>query len=959
MLTFTKILPTRPGGYSARYLGRGRRHYRLQSIMSNFSHIANAHPSYIENLYQAFTNDPGSVDESWRDFFLGFNYAADQTDNSAPEGAGGLPVTDDGEIDWGHVGKELRVFALIKAYRTRGHMDASIDPINEFDDPDAILDLKDFELSEGDLDTQFLAASQLFMPGPATLRDIITKLNEVYLGAVGFEFDHIFLREKRRWLRSRIEQHEPQDAYSLKEEDKKHILSRLNDAVGFEDFLKTKYIAQKRFGLEGGESAIVGLDGIINQAAIEGVDEVVIGMAHRGRLNVLANIMGKTYESIFQEFEGAVPEEVQGDGDVKYHMGYSSIRGTRSGKEVNVKLAPNPSHLEAVGPVVEGFVRCKADILYENDYDKILPILIHGDAAVAGQGVVFETAQMSELDAYTTGGTIHFIINNQIGFTTDQEDARTSVYASGVASVVQAPVFHVNGDDPEAVLFVSRLAVEYRNHFNSDVFIDMLCYRKHGHNEGDDPGYTQPGMYQKVKRHSDVRKLYINQLVKRGDIQIDEAKQMGKEFKAQLQRIHDKVKQEQIPYRYQPPEEAWRALNREHWSMEHFEESPVTGVPEDTLSRVLQHLVTLPDNFEAVGKVDRLYTGYRKSIDQNKLDWALGELCAYATIVLDGNNVRMSGQDVRRGTFSHRHAVLVSKDGETTYNRLDGLEEGQGKMQIYNSLLSEFAVLGFEYGYAMADPKNLVIWEAQFGDFANGAMTMFDQFISSGESKWARMNGLTVLLPHGYEGQGPEHSSARLERFLQLCAEYNMVVTNITMPANFFHALRRQLAWDFRKPMINMSPKSGLRHGMAVSPAEDFGPGTRFQEVMDDPTVEQPKDVKRILFCSGKVYFDLAQYKEKNQRNDVAIVRFEQLFPLPPAQVNAIIDKYEGAELFWVQEESRNAGAWSYISEHFIYNPAFGQRLTYVGRTATASPATGYKKVHVAEQEALIEKAFA
>ena len=927
--------------------------------MSNFSHIANAHPSYIENLYQAFNNDPNSVDESWRDFFLGFEYAADQTNGTPAGQATALPTTPDGSIDWEHVSKEIKVFALIKAYRTRGHMDASIDPINEFDDPDAILDLKDFDLGDADLDTEFLAAQQLFLPGAAKLRDIIAKLNEVYLGSVGFEFDHIFLREKRRWLRSRIEQHQPNNAYALSAEDKKHILSRLNDAVGFEDFLKTKYVAQKRFGLEGGEGAIVGLDTIIDQASVEGVEEVVIGMAHRGRLNVLANIMGKSYESIFQEFEGVTPDDIKGDGDVKYHMGYSSMRGTRSGKAVNVKLAPNPSHLEAVGPVVEGFVRAKADELYDNDYDKILPILIHGDAAVAGQGVVFETAQMSELDAYKTGGTIHFIINNQIGFTTDQEDARTSIYASGVASVVQAPVFHVNGDDPEAVMFVSRMAVEYRNEFNSDVFIDMLCYRKHGHNEGDDPAYTQPGMYQKVKKHADVRKLYIARLVERGDLNKTEANQMSKDFKARLQGIFDKVKKQELPYKYQPPEEDWRALNSDHWKMSFFEQSPETGIDAELAQKILQHLITLPEDFKPVPKVDRLFTSYQKSIDANALDWALGELMAYASLIVEGRDVRMSGQDVRRGTFSHRHAVLVSKDGETTYNRIDGLSEGKNRMRIFNSLLSEFAVLGFEYGYATADPNNLVVWEAQFGDFANGAMTIFDQFIASGESKWSRMNGLTVLLPHGYEGQGPEHSSARLERFLLLCAEFNMIVTNITMPANFFHALRRQLAWNFRKPMINMSPKSGLRHAMAVSAVEDFGPGTRFQEVLDDPTVEKPGLVKRILFCSGKVYFDLAQHKEQNQRDDVAIVRFEQLFPLPPAQVNAIVKRYAGADLYWVQEESRNAGAWAYISEKFAYDAAYDHKITYVGRPATASPATGYKKIHVAEQTALVERAFA
>ncbi|MEM9528607.1 MAG: 2-oxoglutarate dehydrogenase E1 component, partial [Bacteroidota bacterium] len=807
-----------------------------ESIMSNFSHLANAHPSYIENLYEQFSQAPDSVDESWRDFFLGFDYASENANGGVSKNGSALPTKASGAIDWEHVQKELRVFALIKAYRVRGHMDAAVDPIQEWEDPDAVLDLPKFQLSEADLGTTFKAAEQLFLP-PSSLQQILDNLKRVYLGSIGFEFDHIFTRDKRRWLRTRIEKHEPDNAYALAKKDKQHILSRLNDAVGFEDFLKTKYVAQKRFGLEGGEAAIVGLDGIINEAAANGVEEVVIGMAHRGRLNVLANIMGKSYESIFQEFEGVTPKDVAGDGDVKYHMGYSSIIKTTADKEVNVKLAPNPSHLEAVGPVVEGFARAKADMLYENDYDRILPILIHGDAAVAGQGVVFETAQMSELPAYKTGGTIHFIINNQIGFTTDYKDARSSVYASGVASVVQAPVFHVNGDDPEAVLFVARMAVQYRNEFNSDVFIDMLCYRKHGHNEGDDPGYTQPGMYQRVKKHQDVRKLYIKRLVERGDIAEADAKKMGADFKARLQDIHTEVKNTDIPYRYQPPEEAWRALENKHWAEKFFAQSPVTGVDLKRVKKILQHLISLPEDFTPVKKVNRLYAGYKKSIKENKLDWALGELTAYATLLLEGHNVRMSGQDVRRGTFSHRHAVLVSEDGESHYNRLDGLSDDQGKMHIFNSLLSEFAVLGFEYGYATASPDNLVIWEAQFGDFANGAMTIFDQFVSSGESKWARMNGLAVLLPHGYEGQGPEHSSARLERFLQLCAEYNMIVANVTMPANFFHLMRRQLAWNFRKPLIHMSPKSGLRHAMAVSPVEDFGPGTRFQEILDDPTV--------------------------------------------------------------------------------------------------------------------------
>jgi 2-oxoglutarate dehydrogenase E1 component len=928
--------------------------------MSNFSHLSNANPRYIENLYLQFSNDPDSVDQSWKDFFLGFEYASESTNGAVTGDADKLPQATDGSIDWLHVEKELRVFALIKAYRVRGHVDAAIDPINVFDDPDAILDLADYGLSEADLPTVFKAAEQLHM-APTSLKEIIAQLDRIYLGPIGFECDHIFPREKRRWLRDRIEKMSPENAYGLTLEDKKHILSRINDAVTFEDFLKLKYKSTKRFGLEGGEAAIVSLDAIINQAAVEGVEEVIIAMAHRGRLNTLTNIMGKSLESMFQEFEGATPDDVKGDGDVKYHMGYRGSLDTRAGKKVHVELAPNPSHLEAVGPVVEGMARAKADMLYDNDYDKILPILIHGDAAVAGQGIVFETAQMSELDAYTTGGTIHFIINNQIGFTTDQEDARTSIYSSGVASVTQSPVFHVNGDDPEAVMFVSRLAVEYRNEFNSDVYIDMLCYRKHGHNEGDEPNFTQPGMYAKIKKHDDIRQLYSAQLAKRGDVEQRVADKMYKDLKAELQTIFDKVKTTTLPYNYQPPVQEWAKMEADHWKMSNFEQSPETGVAKATIDKILKHLTTLPADFDYVSKMERLYKGYNKALSNNAIDWAMCELSAYASLLMEGHNIRMSGQDVRRGTFSHRHAVLTSQDGEQKLNRLDGLTDEQGKLLIYNSHLSEFAVLGFEYGYATTSPNNLVIWEAQFGDFANGAMTMFDQFISSGESKWARMNGLTVLLPHGYEGQGPEHSSARLERFLQLCAEYNMIVTNVTMPANFFHLMRRQLAWNFRKPLINMSPKSGFRHAMAVSKVEDLGPGTRFQEILDDPTITKTgnKKVKRILLCSGKVYFDLAQHKEQNQRDDVAIVRLEQLFPLPTQQIKDILKRYKGAEVMWVQEESRNAGAWSFISEHMLYNEAIGVKLTYVGRPATASPATGYKKVHVKEQAALVEKAFA
>ncbi|NRB65674.1 MAG: 2-oxoglutarate dehydrogenase E1 component, partial [Saprospiraceae bacterium] len=595
-------------------------------------------------------------------------------------------------------------------------------------------------------------------------------------------------------MRARIEAHHADRNYDMPLEKIRRLLEKLNGAEVFEKFLHTKYVGQKRFSLEGGEGAIAGLDGIINQAAENGVEEVIIGMAHRGRLNVLANIMGKTYEHIFNEFEGtALPSLSFGDGDVKYHLGYSSQIETPAGKNIQLKLVPNPSHLESVNPVVEGFARAKADVLYKSDYDKILPILIHGDAAIAGQGVVYETVQMSQLEGYYTGGTMHFVINNQVGFTTDFDDARSSTYSTGVANVVQAPVFHVNGDDPEALLFAVELAVEYRQEFNNDVFIDMVCYRKHGHNEGDDPNVTQPARYEILHNPATPRELYLGVLVTRGDLDKDLAEKMEDEFWALLQDRLDEVKEKPLPYEYQQPEQAWRKLKKQTTNAD-YDESPVTAISEKLRDTLIDHLANMPENFTPLSKVKRLFKGKTKLLDQNKLDWAMGELMAYGSILAEGKDVRMSGQDVRRGTFSHRHAVLYDNETFQPVNRLDGIAEKQGKFRIFNSLLSEFAVLGFEYGYSLATPDALVVWEAQFGDFYNGAQTIIDQYITAEESKSQRMSGLTLLLPHGYEGQGPEHSSARLERFLQAGAEHNITVANCTTPANFFHLLRRQLA---------------------------------------------------------------------------------------------------------------------------------------------------------------------
>jgi len=811
------------------------------------------------------------------------------------------------------------------------------------------LDLSDYGLSEKDLKQKYQAGDEIGIPN-ATLEEIIAKCKKIYAGNIGFEYAHIENREKRMWLRKKIE--ESGSGFNLSIDKKKRILEKLNGAVMFEKFLHTKYIGQKRFSLEGGESTIAALDAIINKGAEDKVDEVIIGMAHRGRLNVLANIMGKTYENIFNEFEGnSIPDQSFGDGDVKYHLGFSAQVETSSDRKVHLKLAPNPSHLEAVNPVVEGFSRAKADILYESDYDHILPILIHGDAAVAGQGVVFETVQMSQLEGYYTGGTMHFVINNQIGFTTDFDDARSSTYCTAAASLVQAPVFHVNGDDPEAVVFVCELATEYRQKFNNDVFIDMVCYRRHGHNEGDDPKFTQPEMYSYINKHPNPRDIYINKLLESGDVEKQLAEDLEKNFWDLLQDRLNLIKQKSLPYTYQAPEEAWKKLNRTI-DPKDFEISPETGIPKTKITKILKHIAEPPKGLNALSKVGRLLKNTNKLLDAKKLDWGMAELMAYGSILMDNKDVRMSGQDVKRGTFSHRHAIFYDVKTYAQFNRLDGLSDKQGKFRIFNSLLSEFAVLGFEYGYSLANPDTLVIWEAQFGDFYNGAQSMVDQFISAAESKWQRMSGLVMLLPHGMEGQGPEHSSARMERFLQMTAEYNLTVVNMTTPANLFHVLRRQLARDFRKPLIVMSPKSMLRHPLAVSDVDEFKTGTGFKEILLDEKAVA-KNVKRLLLCSGKIYYDLLKEREEQNRKDVALVRIEQLYPFPEKKINAVLKKYKNAEKFWVQEESANMGSWDFLMRYWRKTD-----IELISRSATASPATGFKKIHDKQQSDLIKKAI-
>jgi 2-oxoglutarate dehydrogenase E1 component len=934
--------------------------------MTDYSYVFKAHSSYIDEMYQKYQADPTNVEDGWRAFFQGFEFGDGALSSSGNGIAAAAKLAEEGlvfDID------EFKVIGLINGYRRRGHLLSHTNPIRERRDRRPHLDLEDYGLTTADLDRKFFAAKEINFTEPKTLREIIERLHQIYCGSIGLEYFYISEKSKRRWLREHLEAFS-NNANALRLERKKRILEKLNGAVLFEKFLHTKYVGQKRFSLEGGESTIPALDAIINAAAnavklfgkgteefpIQDVEEVVIGMAHRGRLNVLANIMGKTYEHIFNEFEAqAIPDLTMGDGDVKYHLGYSSYTDTLDGNKVHLKLVPNPSHLEAADPVVQGFTRAKADILYKSEYDRILPILIHGDAAIAGQGIVYEVAQMSQLEGYRTGGTIHFVINNQVGFTTDFDDARSSHYCTSVASIVEAPVIHVNGDDPEAVVIAAILAVHYRQRFNSDIYIDMVCYRRHGHNEGDDPQFTQPEMYKFIKDHENPKEIYSKQLIERGDVQAALAQQMDKEFWSQLQDRLDNIKENPLPYYYQEPEKAWKSL-KERTTPEDFVTSPSTGVDTSILQGIVEHLLTIPKDFKPLAKINRLLKTTSKLIENNTYDWQLAELMAYGSILLEGKDVRMSGQDVKRGTFSHRHAILVDSTTNEQYNRLNDLREEQGEFRIFNSLLSEFAVLGFEFGYSLATPDALVLWEAQFGDFANGAQVMVDQFISSSESKWQRSSGLVMLLPHGYEGQGPEHSSAKLERYLQLCAEFNMTVANITKPANFFHLLRRQLERPFRKPLIVMSPKKLLRYPLCVSPLEDFATGTNFQEVYGDPSeavAKNAKKVRKVLWCSGKIYYDLLEKQQAENIKDIAICRIEQLYPFPHGQFEAENAKYPKAKKVWVQEEPENMGAWQ-----FMLSTRRKDVMDVVSRKASASPSTGHKKVFDMEHQQIMSKAF-
>ncbi|CAN5458754.1 2-oxoglutarate dehydrogenase E1 component [soil metagenome] len=907
--------------------------------MDKFSYISNAHSHYLDELYNSYKENPDSVDLSWQKFFEGFEFYQSFNGN----GKATLEKAETGVSE-----KQIGVRNLIYAYRSRGHLRSNTNPVRKRKDRKALLDLSDFGLNESDLDTEF-DVGKIIGIGRATLRKIVETLKYIYEGTVGFEYMYIREPEILEWFKNKCEKEALEFNFSL--EEKKRILSKLNEAVVFENFLHTKYLGQKRFSLEGGETTIPALDAIINKGAELGIEEVMIGMAHRGRLNVLVNIMGKTYEQIFNEFEGnAQPDQTMGDGDVKYHLGFSSEITTQSGKKINLKLAPNPSHLEAVNPVVEGFVRAKIDKQYNGDYNKALPILIHGDAAVAAQGVVYEVTQMSKLEGYHTGGTIHFVINNQVGFTTDFDDARSSIYCTDVAKIIDAPVLHVNGDDPEAVVFCVKLATEFRQKFKRDIFVDMVCYRRHGHNESDEPKFTQPSLYNIISKHPNPREVYNKKLIDKGHVDAELAENMDKEFRSLLQDRLNMVKQNALPYEFQPLEKEWMELK---WSSpEDFDQSPETGISQQVIDKVAKSLTTVPKGFKPIKQIERqLKIRKDQFFKDRELNWASAELLAYGSILLEKKIVRLSGQDTRRGTFSHRHAVLHDANTNEEYNSLNHIEEGQEKFRIFNSLLSEFGVLGFEFGYAMANPNALTIWEAQFGDFGNGAQVIIDQFLVSSESKWRRMNGLVLLLPHGYEGQGPEHSNARPERFLQLSAEYNIIVANVSTPANFFHLLRRQLAWPFRKPLIVMSPKSMLRHPKVISPIEEFISG-KFKELIDDNYVK-PENSKKLLMVTGKLYYELLEEQQNQKRADVAIVRLEQLHPFPFKQVNETLEKYKNAKVCWVQEEPENMGEWAYILRTY-------KKVNFelIARRPAASPATGYSKIHAKEQEEIIKRAF-
>tara|TARA_R110002020_G_scaffold475970_1_gene715116 strand:+ start:36478 stop:39237 length:2760 start_codon:yes stop_codon:yes gene_type:complete len=905
--------------------------------MDRFSFLNAAHTAYFAELYDQYLQHPDSVEPSWRAFFQGFDFGMEENGSLNGEAVAPAPTQ---EVVPDTLQKEFQVVKLIDGYRTRGHLFTKTNPVRERRQYTPTLDIENFGLSSDDLSTTF-SAGQILGIGSATLSDIIVHLEKIYCDAIGVEYMYIRKPEEIQWIQDKLNVNDNHPDFSA--ETKKHILKKLNEALSFETFLHTKYVGQKRFSLEGGESFIPALDAIIDAAADRGVEEFVMGMAHRGRLNTLTNIFGKNAKDIFSEFDGKDYDQEIFDGDVKYHLGWTSKRKSKNGKEINLNIAPNPSHLETVGAVVEGIARAKQDLHHSNKPNNVLPIVVHGDAAIAGQGVVYEVVQMANLDGYTTKGTIHIVINNQIGFTTNYLDARSSTYCTDVGKTTLSPVLHVNADDAEAVVHAALFALDFRMEFGRDVFIDLLGYRKYGHNEGDEPRFTQPKLYKAIASHDNPRDIYAKKLIAEGIIDEGYVAKLEEEYKDSLEEKLEKSREEETTRITAIMQDEWEGFAQA--TQDEMMADIDTTFDIDQLTEIAEVITQLPKGKKFLRKIARLIEQRKKMFfEDNNLDWAMGELLAYGSLLKEGFDVRMTGQDVERGTFSHRHAVTKVEDSEEEIVLLNNLKGDQGHFYIFNSLLSEYGVVGFDYGYAMASPNTLPIWEAQFGDFSNGAQIMIDQYISAAEDKWKLQNGLIMLLPHGYEGQGAEHSSARMERYLQMCAVDNMYVADCTTPANLFHLFRRQMKTTFRKPLIVFTPKSLLRHPKVVSTKEELANGS-FQMVIDDASVEVEK-VKTLVFVTGKFYYDLLDKREELGRDDVALVRVEQLFPLPKEEMRKAISKYTNADdVVWAQEEPRNMGAYGHMLMHlpeakefrvcsrkFYGAPAAGSSVRYKGR---------------------------
>ena len=905
--------------------------------MEKYSFLGSLHVSFYDKLYNQYIQDPDSIDTNWRSFFQGYEFANEPYVALQAD----LPI---------EISKEFQVISLIEDFRKRGHLFTKTNPVRERRDYFPKLDIKNFKLNQEDLNTTFQAGNEVGL-GPTTLSSILIHLESVYCQSIGVEYVYIRDKEEVDWIKQFIHKNNNQPIFNKLQ--KKSILEKLTACVSFEKFLHKKYVGQKRFSIEGAESIIPSLDHIINQGADQGVKEFVFGMAHRGRLSVLANVFNKPFSRMFNEFEGVIYEDDEFDGDVKYHLGYNCKRQVLNGENVEISLAPNPSHLEAVSPVVQGIARSKIDKKYEGNNSKLLPVLIHGDAAVAGQGVVYELIQMSQLKGYSTGGTVHIVINNQVGFTTNYLDGRSSTYCTDVAKTILSPVLHVNGDDVEAVMHTIDFAVSYRQKFKKDIFIDLLCYRKYGHNEGDEPKFTQPRLYKLIEKHKNPQQIYVQKLLHEKGILEEEVLNIETKFSTILEDHYQKAKERHRTTIVSIVKDNWLGLTKAK-PLDFLLEVDTKFNTSD-LIHIGKKICELPENHHFYKKTKKLFNDRLKMLEgESKIDWGMAELLAYGTLLNEGVPIRISGQDVERGTFSHRHAILKSENSETKVNIFSSLKKNAAELKIYNSLLSEYAVLGFEYGYSAAKPHGLTIWEAQFGDFCNGAQIIIDQYIASAEEKWNLQNGLVLYLPHGYEGQGAEHSSARMERFLQLCAQNNMQIINCTTPSNLYHMLRRQMKRSFRKPLVLFSPKSLLRHPQCVSSIKDLSEGS-FLEVIDDNKVHTNK-AKTLVFTSGKIYYELDKKRDLVKDYGIAIIRIEQLYPFPNRKLEVIINNYKNVNRYiWVQEEPKNMGPWFHVMDHFR---SVKLKIELISREESASPASGSSKRYHERQEKIINRVF-